>query len=681
MEFLYPGFLYALAALAIPILIHLFNFRKFKKVAFTNVRFLREIKLQTQSQNRLKHLLILLLRLLAIAFLVFAFAQPFIPEKAGVIKEGTKDVSIFIDNSFSMEGESEEGVMLEVAKNRAMDIAQAFAPTDRFQLLTQDFEGRNQRLVTRSEFNEMVQNVTISSRSHSLDEITARQNDLLKSDDETQNRSSFIISDFQKSRFDFTKLNSDSTIAMSLVYLPRNSPANLYIDSVWFSNPVRKLSDSDKLNVRIVNTGDEAVKNVPLKLSVNGKKVAIGSFGAAAKSETDTTLHFANTTAGLKRMEVSLDDAPVTYDNNYFLAYKVIDHINVTSIQDNDLAKDPFLSTVFKSDSSFDYHSISVTNVDYSKLPNTDLVILYEIDDIPSGLADALVTFANNGGSVWLIPSASANLDSYNQFLTEMHSGAITVEMKGDFTVRKLNTEHPLYTGVFDKLPRNLDLPNATHYYRYSQSVRSSIDNIMSFGNGDSFLGSYSVGQGKFYALAVPLRSEANNFSRHALFVATALRMAETSRATSIKTANLGSSFTLPGMRMGSESVFHLISTDGKLDVIPQYLSRDGQIEINPGSDVNEAGNYNIILGEDTVAAVGLNYPRSESDLESYSQNELEAAVANAPNKIKIYDGNSSQLSHIVEKASKGTELWKICLILVLLFLLGETLLLRFWKK
>lgn len=681
MEFLYPGFLYALAALVIPILIHLFNFRKFKKVPFTNVRFLREIKLQTQSQNRLKHLLILLMRLLAIAFLVFAFAQPFIPEKAGVAKEGTKDVSIFIDNSFSMEGESEEGVMLEVAKNRALDIAQAYAPTDRFQLLTQDFEGKNQRLVTRSEFNEMVQDVTVSSRSHTLGEITARQNDLLKSDEETRNLSSFIISDFQKSRFDFTQLSSDSAIAMSLVYLPRNSPANLYIDSVWFPTPVRKLSDSDQLKVRVVNTGDKAVKNVPLKLSVNGKRIAIGSFGAAAKSETDTTLHFANTSAGLKRMEVSLDDSPVTYDDNYYLSYKVIDHIDVMSIQNDGQAKDAFLANVFKSDSAFDYRSISVTNVDYSILPNTDLVILYEVDNIPSGLADELTTFTKNGGSVWLIPSPAANLDSYNQFLAEMQAGAIISEMKGDFTVRKLNIEHPLYTGVFDKLPRNPDLPKATKYYRFSQSVRSTVDNIMNFGNGDSFLGSYSVGQGKFYALAVPLRSEENNFSRHALFVATALRMAETSRATSIKTVNLGSTFSIPGMKMGSESVFHLISADGRLDVIPQYQSREGQIEINPGPEVNEAGNYNVILGSDTIAAVGLNYPRSESNLESFSQNELEAAVANAPNKIKIYDGSTSQLTHIVEKASKGTELWKICLILVLLFLLAESILLRFWKK
>lgn len=681
MEFLYPGFLYALAALAVPILIHLFNFRRFKKVPFTNVRFLREIKLQTQNQNRLKHLLILLFRLLAVAFLVFAFAQPFIPEKSGSSSEGTKSVSIFVDNSFSMEGEGESGILLEAAKNRALDIAQGYASTDRFQLLTQDFEARQQRLVTRSVFNEMVQDVTVSPHSHTLGEITSRQNDLLQSEEATPNRSSFIISDFQKSRFDFSDLKADSSIALSLVYLPRNSPNNLYIDSVWFSSPVRKIGSSDKLNVRIANTGDEAVSNVPLKLSINGKRVAIGSFGLDAKSEVDTALYLVNTGAGIKRMTVSLDDAPVNYDDSYYLAYKVIDHIKITSIQEDHTAEDPYLSAVFESDSAYDYNSVSATAVDYSKLPNSDLIVVYELKTIPSGLGDALVTFVKNGGSVWLIPSATPNLDSYNAFLAEMGAGAILGQQTGDFHVRDLNSENPLYRGVFEKLPRNLDLPTATKYFKYSQSVHSAIDPSMTFGNGDSFLGSYSPGQGRFHVLAVPLRSANNNFSHHALFVATALRMAEISRATAIKAIDLGSVFTLPGMAMGSESVFHLKSTDGSLDIIPQYQMRDGRIEIHPGPEINTAGNYYVMLGEDTIAAVGLNYPRSESNLDSYSLDALEAAVANTPNKIQIFDGNSNQLSHIVEKASNGTELWKICLILVLLFLLAETLLLRFWKK
>src|SRR3954467_10394129 len=99
MVFLQPLFLWALAAVSVPVIIHLFNFRRFKKIYFTNVRFLQEIKQDTRSRSRLKHLLILIARLLALAFLVFAFAQPFIPlSKSSNVTTGTKHVSIYIDN-------------------------------------------------------------------------------------------------------------------------------------------------------------------------------------------------------------------------------------------------------------------------------------------------------------------------------------------------------------------------------------------------------------------------------------------------------------------------------------------------------------------------------------------------------------------------------------------------------
>src|SRR5260221_12221376 len=98
MQFVYPSFLFALSAVAIPILVHLFNFRKYKKIYFTNVRFLKEIKQDTKSRSQLKHLLILLARILAVIFLVLAFAQPYLPKNKNAVVSGTRDVSIFIDN-------------------------------------------------------------------------------------------------------------------------------------------------------------------------------------------------------------------------------------------------------------------------------------------------------------------------------------------------------------------------------------------------------------------------------------------------------------------------------------------------------------------------------------------------------------------------------------------------------
>ena len=141
MSFLYPTFLYALAAVAIPIIIHLFNFQRYKTVLFTNVRFLKEVKQQTKQQAQLKHLLVLLARILFIVFLVLAFAKPFIPVTEQASGTGNA-VSIFLDNSLSMDATNEDGRLFDQARNSVAEIVAAYKPTDRFQLLTNDFEAR-----------------------------------------------------------------------------------------------------------------------------------------------------------------------------------------------------------------------------------------------------------------------------------------------------------------------------------------------------------------------------------------------------------------------------------------------------------------------------------------------------------------------------------------------------------
>src|SRR5438067_8955345 len=102
MSFLYPSFLFALIALAIPVIIHLFNFRRYKKILFTNVRFLTNIEQESKSRNRLRQLLLLLLRLLALACIIIAFAQPFLPQKKKMVNPGRNFISVYLDNSFSM---------------------------------------------------------------------------------------------------------------------------------------------------------------------------------------------------------------------------------------------------------------------------------------------------------------------------------------------------------------------------------------------------------------------------------------------------------------------------------------------------------------------------------------------------------------------------------------------------
>ncbi len=496
MEFLYPGFLYALTALAIPIIVHLFNFRRFKKIAFTNVRFLREIKQKTQSQNKLRHLLILLMRLLAFAALIFAFAQPFIPHSEQSGETGVMAISIFVDNSFSMEGEAEAGMLLELAKNRAIDIAMAYEPTDQFLLLTHDFEGRHQRYVGRQEFIDWVQDIEISAQSHSLEEINSRQMDALKAAP-SERKTSYLVSDFQKGRFGFDNFATDSTITTSFVAMERNSPSNLYIDSVWFNTPVRKLGDAEQLSVRIRNTGNVKVENVPIKLDINGQQKALATFASEPMASSVATLNYINEDAGLQAVTVTIEDYPVTFDDSWYFGYRVFDEINVQSIRWSEATRGDVLKTVFRGDSIYSYTSVTERTVDYTNLASADFLVLDELQELSTGLASSLSTFVKNGGSLLIIPSAEMKADGFNNMLTELDAGAYLQIHKGALKVKSLNTEHLVYRGVFEKVPDNPDLPSAQMHFSLSRALNSGGDNLMSFGNGDAFLKGFNVGYWK----------------------------------------------------------------------------------------------------------------------------------------------------------------------------------------
>jgi DNA segregation ATPase FtsK/SpoIIIE-like protein len=131
MQFRHPELLYALLLLIIPILVHLFQLRKFKKEAFTNVAFLKKVNLQTRKSNTIKKWLVLFTRMAALAMIVLAFAQPFITQSDVATK--AKETVVYLDNSFSMQAKGKSGPLL----NQSIQDLITHIPEDtKFTLLT-----------------------------------------------------------------------------------------------------------------------------------------------------------------------------------------------------------------------------------------------------------------------------------------------------------------------------------------------------------------------------------------------------------------------------------------------------------------------------------------------------------------------------------------------------------------
>ncbi len=682
-RFLVPQFLFALAALAIPIIIHLFNFRKFKKVFFTNVRFLKELKEETTNKSRLKHLLVLATRLLAIMFLVFAFAQPIIPQNNKQVIKAENAVSIYLDNSFTMEGISKEGTLLEVAKKKAREVANAYSPSTRFQLLTNDFEAVHQRLVSREEFYDVLDHVKISPATRKLSEVISRQQEAFHYLSNTS-KLSFIFSDFQKTSADFQSCQSDTSLQVTLLPLVAQSTANLFIDSCWFSSPVVQLNRPCELNVRLHNSGDKNADNVPVKLTVNGMQRAVASIPVPAGASATTAMSFTVNEPGWQKAELSITDHPITFDDSYYFSFEVKNKINILAINGDGVS--PYLKALFGNDPFFAFNNAALSQVDYSLLPQQNFVILNDLPAISSGLASELEKYLNNGGELLIFPDSSADINSYNQLLQGINADALLGINNNNDKVEKLDRNHPLFKDVFEKAKNseaNIDYPVALKHFELNQTTRSNREVLMRLQGGSPFLLQYSIGKGAVYLFTVPLKPGFSNLARHAVFVPALYQMALLSMKQHDISFTLGANdgLNLSQANIGNDETFHLINTEKKFDVIPNHRVTASDIHITFNDVVKEAGNYDLSTKQKTVSVVSFNYNRAESYLASYSTEEIAAQIQQYKlSNMQMLATEVPNLTKKLNQLAEGIALWKYCIVLVLLFLLIEILLLRFWK-
>ncbi|MEM6878659.1 MAG: BatA domain-containing protein, partial [Bacteroidota bacterium] len=415
MQFLYPTFLWALAALAIPVIIHLFYFRRFRKVYFSNVSFLKEVKEETSARSRLRNLLVLLMRLLAIACLVFAFAQPFIPAEQEVAR-GRKAVSIYVDNSFSMQAESDQLPLLEMAKRRAKDIVRAYGVEDRFQLLSNDFSGKQQRLYGQEEVIDLIEELEIGPQTRLLSSVLARQEAALNLDN-IPNKIAYQLSDFQRTVSDLND-DVDSTLQLNLVPLRAVRESNIAIDSVWFEAPVPLLNQNNSLLVRVRNYSDEAQEDLRLSLSYQGQTKPVGQLSIPARDYVLDTVNLNITEAGLGRAELRITDYPVEFDDSYLISFRTSEVLSVLNIHSGIV--DRRLAAALNGISVFAPDFLSAQQIDYGRLNEYQLIVLTDLTQISSGLANELKQYMENGGNVLLFPPQIADVQSYSSFLSSL---------------------------------------------------------------------------------------------------------------------------------------------------------------------------------------------------------------------------------------------------------------------
>lgn len=678
MSFVFPGFLFAFFAISIPIIIHLFRFRRFRTVYFPNIAFLQQLSEASDKESRLKHLLILLARILSIAFLVLAFSRPYIPSGEEDISSESNAIGVYIDNSFSMNASSIQGRLLDEAKNRAAEIAGMYLPTDRFMLLTNDFEGRHQRFVSREEFYDLVSQVEESASVRTISEVMTRKSELFATE-QAQHSRAYYISDFQKSTSGLEDISSEPDPTAYLIPLQAQHVDNVFIDSCWFESPVRLPGEPVTMNVRIKNKGLQNLENQPLRLHIDGQQRSVVVYNVAAGGQTDVELTWSASIGNSQNGFVEIIDYPVTFDDRMFFTYTVSTEIPVLSLDGQ--GNNPYLQALFGSNDLFKLRSMPGFSIDFSVFSRYPLIVMNGFTNISAGLAMELQRYVEEGGSLAVFPGSNIDIPSYNALLQTLgldtYARLDTVSMP----VTSLNELHPLFDGVFEHLPENIDLPVAKKHYAITRQVRSLGQDLLQLQNGLPFFSSYRSGNGNVYLSAVPLDNAYSNFQRHSLFVPVMANVALHSGSMQPLYHTLGKDMVVNVTGgAGQSDLIYTIKKDG-FEVIPEQRRRGNRMQLLFHDQISEAGNYFLYLGDEQIDGLSFNYDRRESVLEAYDKEALENLLAdNQIEEVRIISPGQRDLGQVMHEMGMGQQLWRMMLLLALLFILIEVLILRFWK-
>ena len=662
MTFLYPSFLFGLFALAIPVIIHLFNFRRTKKIYFSNTLFLKKVKEASSSKLKLKHYLVLASRLLFVFFLVMAFAQPFIPSTENFTS--TSRNIIYLDNSWSMSNEVDEDLTaLNAASGYIEKLLEIYPEDAEYKVITNDFESFSNTFKSKVEVSDYLTELRYSGSSRTTREIFNR----IMNDTEGIKADVYWISDFQRSIVADQRSRFDSSTNVNLVPLYFNSVNNIHIDSVFLDNPFLIGDTKPKLNVIIGNSGMEETGDLVVKVLLNETEVATGSVLVPAKDKTTITFDLAFDLEGLNQGRIVFEEFPVTFDNDFYFTLNAGRKINILEIKETD--RKTHIENVYGNTSLFNFQSFNVSNLDYGLIDKADLVILNSIRSLDVSLTAPLNASLDNFGSLLIIPAYRPDIDTYRQV---NGLGRIeAVDTARQVALAAPDFDNPFFQNVFEENNPGIAMPTASNTIQWG-SDRTALLRSQS---GVPYLSEIDRG-GKIYIVGAPFDLDFSTFQNHALFVPVMYRMAvQSSRSDNRLYHFIDEEYiTIPIDGPTGDQVARL--NRGEEELIPSQRVLGNNLLLEVPKYLLSAGFYDITLVDDKLTALAFNYSPEESNLEQLEKESLEDIFGGS---IDIFDIDSVEdFGGAIENKYIGTPLWKYAIILALFFLLAEVLLLRF---
>ncbi|WP_347053032.1 BatA and WFA domain-containing protein [Flavobacterium olei] len=642
MHFKHPEILYFLFLLIVPILVHLFQLRRFKTSYFTNVRFLKELAIQTRKSSKIKKRLLLATRLLLLAFIIFAFAQPFF--EAADSKNASNEMYIVLDNSFSMQAKGKKG---ELLKRAVQELLENTPETAQFSLLTNTENFWNTDIKSSK---SALQNLKYSAAPFDLSAITAK----IKAHKSSHQKDIIIITDAVGLKEKDIAI-IDFKEKPYFIVPEAEQKNNISIDSVYIN---QTLENFYEIGINLSAFGED-FKPVSTALYNQNKLIA------------KTIINFDNKKKKIKftipkeafHGYVVIEDNGLTYDNKLFFSISKSKKTNIISIGEPE--KSNFLSRIYTS-GEFNYHNYPISSLDYNSLDKQNTIILNELTEIPQALQTTLKSFVSKGGNLVVIPSEKSSVSSLNALLGNLGKVQFGNFENNSKLITKINFDHPLFSGVFENRITNFQYPKVNGSF----VVSSSYPSVLSFEDQTAFVTSVQNQVSGITVFTAPINVTNSNFQQSPLIVPLFYKIAQNNQKTGVNALTIGNNQPyFVDVLLTKDAILEVKGNEDSFIPIQQILNNKVKLTFNDFPDT--AGNYGVYDKKEWIENISFNYKRTESDLSQVNTN-IVSDFKTADTISTIFD--------TLQTERTDSQIWKWFVIFALLFLALEMAIIKFVK-
>ena len=657
--------LFGLFALAIPIIIHLFNFRRHKIVYFSNTATLKTIEQENAKTKKLKYIISLIMRMLFIAGLVFAFAYPYNPEQKLKVDDADNLVAVYIDNSMSMHSQSSEISLIEDARASARKIVSNISPSQRFVLLTNSRQPDNEYPMNQDEMLMSIDAMQTEASPLSFNNLYENLQMIMKRNG-FKSASLFMYSDFQDNMMSVDGLVADSAIQLVAMPLKSDYQQNIYIDTVWLSSPILQKGLANEINVRVVNESGKDINGLPVNFEIDGKSVAFNTIDIPANGKNEVAMQFVLHESGENNATVSINDYPITFDDTYNFVLNVRPIIKIVELSAG--VGDLSIKTLFSDDSLFDYQVMNPYRIDQQYLSDCQMVIVDGDANLNETMWQTIIDFANNGGSVVVFPSEVSDKSNLSD---------------DTLSISAISSHHDFFSDIFVNIPNNADLPKVYKHVQIDKKRFSNTLTLISLQNGTSFFTLSKIGGGNVFNFASQFGKDWTNFADNALFVPIMYKVAMLGGQMGRLSYTLGvdKEILINDLTAFSDGDVRIRDAQGSFELIPIVEMRNNRALIRLYDELLGAGFYTVNKGDEVIETTAWNDSRKESKMKFLDREEVDKLLKDKGlNVLAVMKADEIHSNDMMEMMVRRSMLWKSFIILALISLLIEILVLRFWK-